>query len=106
MVAKTWYNISMFEEWKIEKIVKKGDYLYAVVPDHPNATKHGYVLEHRVVMENYLGRLLTKGEVVHHLDGNKHNNQIENLELLDKSTTPPDCQNPLHSPGDGCYYQD
>lgn len=30
----------------------------------PNATKNGYVLLHRVVMENHLGRLLEKNEVV------------------------------------------
>lgn len=44
--------------WKIEKIVSKGDYNYAVVPEHPFSTKNGYVLEHRVIMENHLKRLL------------------------------------------------
>ena len=44
--------------WKIEKVVSKGDYLYAVVKDHPNRTKNNYVLLHRVIVENYLGRLL------------------------------------------------
>lgn len=70
--------------WVIENLVKKGDYDYAVVKNHPNATKHGYVLYHRIVMENYLGRLLTDNEVVHHLDGDRHNNNIENLELMDR----------------------
>lgn len=68
--------------WKVEKIVKKGDYLYAVVPLHPKRTKNNYVLMHRVVMENHLGRLLDTNEVVHHKDGNKHNNDISNLEVL------------------------
>lgn len=68
--------------WKIEKIVKNNNYNYAVVKDHPNAIKYGYVLEHRVVMENYLGRLLGKNEVVHHSNGNGKDNRIENLELL------------------------
>ena len=53
--------------WKIEKIVKKGDYLYAVVIEHPCSTKHGYVLHHRIVMENHLKRLLSHSEVVHHV---------------------------------------
>lgn len=51
--------------WKIRKIIKKGDYEYALVPEHPNATKNGYVLHHRIVMENSIGRLfqlLTKEE--------------------------------------------
>lgn len=37
--------------------------------------------EHRVVMERILGRKLKKGEVVHHIDGNKKNNKPSNLEL-------------------------
>lgn len=68
--------------FEIKKVIKKGDYLYALVPDHPNATKNGYVLMHRVVMENHLGRLLEKNEIVHHLDENKHNNSIENLQVM------------------------
>ena len=68
--------------WKIEKVISKGDYLYAKVSGHPNATKYGYVLYHRIVMENHLGRLLNSNEVVHHKDGNKKNNNIENLIVL------------------------
>ena len=37
--------------------------------------------EHRYIMEQYLGRELTRSEVVHHKDGDKANNDIENLEL-------------------------
>lgn len=69
--------------FEIKKVIKKGDYLYALVPDHPNATKNGYALLHRVLMENHLGRLLEKNEVVHHLDENRHNNAIENLQVMD-----------------------
>lgn len=68
--------------WKIRKIVSKGDYNYAVVPEHPSAIKYGYVLEHRVVMENHLGRLLNPNEVVHHVNGDKKDNRVENLEIL------------------------
>jgi len=67
--------------WNIEKVIKKGDYLYAKVSNHPKATKNGYVLMHRIVVENNLQRLLNADEVVHHRDGNKKNNKIENLEV-------------------------
>ena len=57
---------------------------YVVVhsPDHPMAAKNGKLLEHRLVMSEHLGRLLEPGEVVHHKDGNRSNNAIENLELM------------------------
>lgn len=68
--------------WEIEKIVSKGAYNYAVVKSHPKASKRGYVLEHRIVMENALGRLLMDNEVVHHRDENKKNNHPDNLEVM------------------------
>jgi len=40
------------------------------------------VEEHRYVMENKIGRRLGAAEVVHHIDGNKHNNEISNLEIV------------------------
>lgn len=68
--------------WNIKKIVSKGDYDYAVVCDHPKRTKNNYVLLHRVIMENHLGRLLNSDEVVHHKNGIKKDNRLENLELF------------------------
>ena len=68
--------------WKIEKIVSKGDYDYAVVFKHPTATKHGYVLEHRIVIENSLGRLLNPKEVAHHKNGDRKDNRLENLKVM------------------------
>lgn len=68
--------------WKIEKIVRKGDYNYALVQGHPNSTEYGYVLEHRIIVENHLDRLLNSNEVVHHKNHNKLDNRIENLEIM------------------------
>lgn len=68
--------------WKIKKIVRKGDYNYAVVKEHPYSTKYGYVLEHRIVIENHLERLLNSNEIVHHKNGNRLDNNLSNLELM------------------------
>ena len=43
------------------------------------------ILYHRWVMEQHLGRKLTRSEVIHHIDGDPHNNNIENLQLLTQS---------------------
>lgn len=65
----------------ITKVVKKGDYLYGVCKENPNASKRGYVLLHRLIVENSLGRYLTSDEIVHHKDKNKKNNSLDNLEV-------------------------
>ena len=69
--------------WKGGRINHKG-YVYIHMPDHPRASSTGYILEHRLTMEKCLGRHLESHELVHHIDGNRKNNEITNLCLTDR----------------------
>ena len=59
-----------------------GGYRYIYSPHHPFCTARGYVMEHRIIMEEHLGRILDPQEIVHHKNKNTLNNRIGNLELF------------------------
>ena len=52
---------------------------------HCMCDKSGWVLEHRYQMAKHIGRPLTRNEIVHHKDGDRSNNHIDNLELTSRS---------------------
>jgi len=71
--------------WKGGKVVDDGGYIRVWKPGHPNANNSGYVLEHRLAMSEKLGRPLKMEETVHHKNGVKNDNRLENLELWSSS---------------------
>lgn len=62
---------------------KRSDgYVQIYNPTHPMANKDGYVMEHILIMEEAIGRYITRDEVVHHKNHKRDDNRIENLELM------------------------
>lgn len=77
--------------WKGGRLLLKSGYIRVpMYPEdplvkmarHDAKDSHYYILEHRLVMGRHLGHCLEPWEVVHHLNGNRSDNRLENLELL------------------------
>jgi hypothetical protein len=71
--------------WKGGRRMHSQGYVLVYLPNHPNADAHGCILEHRLVAEQILGRPLKTEEYVHHKNGNKTDNRLENLEITNMS---------------------
>ena len=80
----SYYNSKMQGEyarnWKGGRCYNSEGYVRIYLPDHPNAC-YKYVYEHRYIVEQDIGRMLKTEEIVHHQNGKKDYNEIENLHL-------------------------
>lgn len=67
--------------WKGGRSKSSEGYIIILKPKHPYATKSGYILEHRFIMEKIIGRYLKPEEIVHHKNKDIYDNRPENLQL-------------------------
>ena len=68
-----------------KKSLNNKGYIRIYFPDHPKSDRWGYILEHVLIMECFIGRRLHKNEIVHHKNGTKTDNRIINLQLMTRN---------------------
>jgi HNH endonuclease len=68
--------------WKGGRNIDKSGYVRVLLAEPHPRVHDRYIREHVLVMEKHLGRYLKPNEVVHHINGNKQDNRIENLQLV------------------------
>ena len=85
-------NRGLFREdhpgWRGGEHKNSDQYRMVYRPEHPNSKTNGYISEHRLVMSEFLGRPLLPSENVHHLNGDRADNRLSNLELWSTSQPP------------------
>ena len=73
--------------WKGGRNKDPYGYMRVYKPDHPRADSRNYIFEHILIAEEMLGRPLKNGEVVHHINGVKDDNRMENLYVSENNST-------------------
>ena len=68
--------------WKGGRKYDGQGYVLIYMPKHPRPSSKNYIYEHRLVMETHINRLLKSTEIVHHINGIRDDNRINNLMLF------------------------
>lgn len=79
--------------WKSDRKITNYGYVKIRIEDHPFKDCDGFVFEHRLIAEKYLltkdnsiiingKKYLKKEYIVHHIDGNRTNNEVSNLKIM------------------------
>ncbi len=77
---------SSHPKWNESKITTTDGYVkIRVGVGHPLADSNGYCCEHILIMTTFMGRQLKKDEIVHHINGDKKDNRIDNLKIISRS---------------------
>lgn len=70
---------SNHHKWNGGVSISRDGYIHRRFVDHPRSSRRGYVREHILKSEQALGKSLPTGSVVHHVDGDRKNNENSNL---------------------------
>ena len=65
--------------------IRTDGYISLYYPSHPDSSRDGYIMEHRYIMEQHFGRRLGNDEVVHHINGKRKDNRLENMVIMTPS---------------------
>jgi hypothetical protein len=73
--------------WKGGKFTRKDGYVFIYSPYHPHRNIEGYVMEHRLVIEQAINRFLKPTEIIHHINHNRSDNRLDNLEYFENHSS-------------------
>ena len=82
-MGEYWVRGKVHYNFKGSYVRKSDNVRFIYSRNHPSADGKGYVQEHKLVCEDALGRLIKRGEVVHHINGNPLDNRKSNLVLCE-----------------------